>query len=62
MKYAPDVGRVFGGHCDSTTKQVIIATSEASNLTLTVSGVLSHINELVKDNDGPINNSTALNT
>ena len=46
----------------STTKQVIIATSEASNIALTVTGVLSQINELVKDNDTPTPIPTALNT
>ena len=46
----------------STTKQVIIATSEASNIALTVTGVLSQINELVKDNDTPTSTPTALNT
>lgn len=47
----------------STTKQVIIATSEASNTALTVSGVLNQINELVRDGDSSLNNtSTALNT
>lgn len=46
----------------STTKQVIIATSESSNTALTVSGVLGQINELVRDNDSSTPNPTALNT
>lgn len=45
-----------------TTKQVIIATLEASNTALTVSGVLSQINELIKDNDSSSSNPTALST
>lgn len=47
----------------STTKQVIIATSEASNSALAVSGVLNQINELVRDGDSnSTNTSSSLNT
>lgn len=46
-----------------TTKQVIIGTSESSNIALTVNGVLSQINELIRDGDSkPASNPTALNT
>ena len=41
----------------STTKQVIIATSEASNSALTVNGVLNQISDIVRDSDS--NKTTA---
>lgn len=46
----------------STTKQVIIATSEASNSALSVAIVLNQINELVRDDDVVQSNATAYNT
>lgn len=46
----------------SATKQVIIATSEASNSALSVSSVLNQINELVRDEDSSQHNVSALNT
>lgn len=46
-----------------TTRQVIIATSESSNVALTLKGVLSQINELIEDGDTKTTStSTALNT
>lgn len=45
-----------------TTKQVMIATAESSNVVLTVNGVLSQINELVRDSENSKLTATALNT
>lgn len=46
-----------------TTKQVIIATAESSNIALTVNGVLSQINELIRDGDSKSTaTATAFNT
>lgn len=45
-----------------TTRQVIIATHESSNTALTVNGVLSQINELIRDGENSKINATALNT
>lgn len=45
-----------------TTRQVIIATAESSNTALTVNGVLSQINELIRDGESSKTNATALNT
>lgn len=46
----------------STTRQVIIATSESSNTALTINGVLNQITELVKDGDSVKTSATALST
>lgn len=45
-----------------TTRQVIIATAESSNIALTLDGVLSQINELVLDVEVSKNTAAALNT
>lgn len=45
-----------------TTRQVIIATAESSNTALTLIGVLSQINELIRDNASSTVSATALST
>lgn len=45
-----------------TTRQVIIATAESSDIALTVNGVLSQITELIRDGHSNKTTSTALNT
>lgn len=45
-----------------TTKQVMIATAESSNIALTLNGVLSQINELIRDGENQKSTVTALNT
>lgn len=45
-----------------TTKQVIIATAESSDVALTVNGVLSQITELIRDGENNRFTATALNT
>lgn len=45
-----------------TTRQVIIATAESSNVALTVNGVLSQINELIRDGESTKTTASALNT
>lgn len=45
----------------TTTRQVMIATAESSNVALTLNGVLSQINELVRDSDSLKTTATALN-
>lgn len=45
-----------------TTRQVMIASSESSNLALTMNGVLSQINELIKDKSANKPNHSALHT
>lgn len=44
-----------------TTRQVMIATAESSNTALTVNGVLSQINELIRDGEMSKSSATALN-
>lgn len=44
-----------------TTRQVIIATGESSNTALTVNGVLSQINELIRDSENSKTSINALN-
>lgn len=45
-----------------TTRQVIITSAESSDTALTVNGVLSQINELIKDGESTKTTATALNT
>lgn len=45
----------------TTIRQVMIATAESSNVALTLNGVLSQINELVRDSDSLKTTATALN-
>lgn len=44
-----------------TTRQVMITTAESSDTALTVNGVLSQINELIKDGESSRTSATALN-
>lgn len=44
-----------------TTRQVMIATAESSNTALTLNGVLSQINKLVRDGDNQKTTAAALN-
>lgn len=45
-----------------TTRQVLIATAESSNVALTVNGVLSQISELIRDRESNKPSASALNT
>ena len=45
-----------------TTKQVIIATAESSDIALTLNGVLSQTTELIRDGENNKSSVTALNT
>lgn len=44
-----------------TTRQVMIATAESSDTALTLTGVLSQIQELIRDTNSTTNTATALN-
>lgn len=46
----------------STTRQVIIATAEASDTALTLTGVLSQMHELIRDSDSSKTTASALTT
>lgn len=45
-----------------TTKTVIVTTAESSDTALTMAGVLSHVDELVKDNNSTPSTTSALAT
>lgn len=47
------------GH--QTTRQVMIATAESSNVALSLNGVLSQINELIRDSENHKITATVLN-
>lgn len=46
----------------STTRKVIIATAEASDTALTLTGVLSQMHELIRDSDSSKTTASALTT